>query len=126
MLDEGREDDNAAMRSVSVLGARPDLAILPGGLTVVPDPPAEGETAQVGVVVRNLAQQAAPAAFLRVFLGNPRQGGQVLAQAPQPTQRCGSTRTRSPFGEIARAEQTSMQRVQPTMRLRSCAQMSAR
>ena len=51
--------------------------------------------------------------------------GQTVVHAPQPRQRCGSTKTWSPSDRIARVEQTSMHCVQPVFSDRLCAQMDA-
>ena len=51
--------------------------------------------------------------------------GHTVVQAPQPTQRWGSTKMWSPSARMAAAEQMSMHCVQPVLCERLCAQIDA-
>lgn len=88
---EAREDDNAAARALTVVGRLADLVLGPGDLDVLPYPPEEGETVEIRVSVRNAGQRDALASRLRVYRGNPRQGGVALAEAPLPALAQGAT-----------------------------------
>lgn len=84
-IEEAREDDNVASTAVTVEGLLPDLELRLGGIQVSPDPPVDGEAAQVVVTVHNRGEKRSPAgAVLRLVLGNPRLGGRVLGDAPIP------------------------------------------
>jgi subtilase family serine protease/flagellar hook assembly protein FlgD/WD40 repeat protein len=84
VVREAREDDNAASRVLSVSGRLPDLVLRPGGLSVDPYPPEDGETVNVSVVVKNEGELASPAARLRLFRGDPQQAGVPLAEVELP------------------------------------------
>ena len=69
LVAESREDDNATSRVLTVKGLLPDLTISPADIRVLPYPPEEGETVQIGVTVRNLGPGRSGACQLRVVRG---------------------------------------------------------
>jgi len=92
-VEESREDDNAATRSLSVVGKVPDLALEAAGIVVTPYPPASGETVEIAVTVANRGEKGSEASSVRLFRGDPRQGGQVLGDVPLPALAAGAAVT---------------------------------
>ena len=92
-VPESREDDNTTSRAITVVGLLPDLVLDPGHITLDPYPPQEGETTNVSIVVRNAGEKPAPASVLRLVDGNPRHGGQLVAESLVPAVPAGESRT---------------------------------
>ena len=91
---ERREDDNAVPLTLRVRPSdRPNLAVSGADVTLVPDPPVEGEAATLSAVVRSTGVVPAGPFVVRFVVGDPDAGGTVIGEVPVDGLAGGESRT---------------------------------
>jgi subtilase family serine protease/flagellar hook assembly protein FlgD len=94
VLPELDETNNDASLSVVVRpSSQPNLRVSGADIAIAPDPPLEGGSASVSVVVRNTGTVPAPASRVAFFRGDPDDGGTLIDVANVPGLAAGGAAT---------------------------------
>jgi subtilase family serine protease len=82
LLAERNEENNAVSLQLRVRPpVLPNLSVSGADIAFAPDPPAEGQTATVSVLVRNTGAAAAGPFMVRFFVGDPDEQGAPIGEA---------------------------------------------
>jgi subtilase family serine protease/Tol biopolymer transport system component/flagellar hook assembly protein FlgD/fibronectin type 3 domain-containing protein len=81
LIGETNEEDNQAFVTLQILSL-PDLAISPASIAFSPSAPKEGDPVTIFVTVKNLGEQEASHALVRILEGETVIGNQMIATVP--------------------------------------------